>query len=1366
MTQHSALPSAWHGLWRIAFGLVALLWWLLLAACIISAGAWAALYFYFAPHIADYKAAMERIGSEKTGLQVRIGSVHATQDLIPQFELRDVRVTDQAQHHAVQLPLVLAGVSWRSLWHLRLESMRLVAPQLEVRRDATGRIFVGGLDFSKGVGGSGSEAADWFFSIRRFSVQSGQLRWSDEKRQLAPLQLQDVQISIHNQRYQHRFYVSATPDSAWGDPFEIQAQFHAPLLEKRVGSWRAWKGVIYSNMPFVNVAYLDAYLDPQLTIDYGTGSVRAWAEVAHSSVQGLTLDVGLGPSSLRLGPELENLAFEHLTGRIKAKRSEHGFSLATQNLQFSTSEGPQWLRGDFALDFQAADSPQAGGKLQAQDVNLQTMAQLAARLPISPKILAALATFKPQGVVEQAELSWQGSVEAPTQYQAKGKLTGLALAAKAPEVAAIPAALETPSVGPALPALPAVANAAPAIAAAPGIERPGFAGLDVSFDLRETGGRAQLALHQGWLEFPGVFAEPRMPFEQLNAQAQWQIKGEKIALELKKISFENADASGTAQATWQTAEGSGAARFPGLLQLEGTLDRAQGNRVWRYLPLQIPQEARDYVQHSVQAGQGSLGRFKVAGNLLDIPSSDPKKSTFFISTHIDQGSYQYVPEQFLPAGSKPWPKLSNLSGELVFDGNSMQVRDAQGTIDDLQVEHVNASIADWDESIVSVQGQLSGDLGAVLQTVKQSAIGDFLSGALSEFDGRGASKVDLNLQLPIADLSKSTLQGTLQLANNALQVSPQIPPLSQLQGQVQFSDNGFVFHKVQGQSLGHPLQVSGGMGPLIGRAAHDASVHLQAAGKISSEALRQQNNIPSLAKLAEHMQGSAAYQLKLALQGGGMDVDLSSNLQGMALRLPAPFDKPAASSLALRLQSRGLAVQNGKRTHDQIQMDWGPQFSLLYQRDLLAASPRVQRGLIQWGAAKNPAALPAEGVQANITLDTFSLDAWQNLLSEVWASTPALQNANTQSYLPNKARIEVGTLTAQGRTLHQVQAQIAHQGNAWTSQLESLEASGTLDYKIADDGRPGRLTARLKRLDLGQAQTAELEDALIAQPANIPSLDIVIDAFTLRGKELGRVEMDAGNHGGTNDANREWRLNKLKISNPESRLNAVGVWLAGSPTKTTVLNVKWDIDDSGKLLARLGTPHVLAKGKGKIEGQVSWQGSPLSVHYPSMNGKLQLDMHDGRFLQADPGIAKLLGVLSLQALPRRLALDFRDVFSQGFAYDFVRGDIGLRQGVASTNNLQMKGLNAAVLMEGFADVKDETQDLHVVVIPEINAGTASLIATAINPAIGIGTFLAQMILRKPLGKAATQEFRITGSWLDPKVEKLTRKSPAANSSAP
>src|SRR5439155_24335978 len=104
-----------------------------------------------------------------------------------------------------------------------------------------------------------------------------------------------------------------------------------------------------------------------------------------------------------------------------------------------------------------------------------------------------------------------------------------------------------------------------------------------------------------------------------------------------------------------------------------------------------------------------------------------------------------------------------------------------------------------------------------------------------------------------------------------------------------------------------------------------------------------------------------------------------------------------------------------------------------------------------------------------------------------------------------------------------------------------------------------------------------------------------------------------------------------------------------------------------------------------------------------------------------------------------LALDFRDVFSEGFSFDFIRGDVTIQDGIAATNNLQMKGVNAAVLMEGSADIQKETQDVKVVVVPEINAGTASLVAAAINPAIGLGTFLAQMVLRQPLIRANTQE---------------------------
>jgi uncharacterized protein YhdP len=197
-----------------------------------------------------------------------------------------------------------------------------------------------------------------------------------------------------------------------------------------------------------------------------------------------------------------------------------------------------------------------------------------------------------------------------------------------------------------------------------------------------------------------------------------------------------------------------------------------------------------------------------------------------------------------------------------------------------------------------------------------------------------------------------------------------------------------------------------------------------------------------------------------------------------------------------------------------------------------------------------------------------------------------------------------------------------------------------------------------------------------------------------------------------------------------------------------------DIKDSGQLLTRLGTPNAIRNGHGKLQGKVSWQGSPITLDYASMNGKMNLAIEKGQFLKTEPGAARLLGVLNLQALPRRLTLDFSDLFSDGFAFDFVRGDIGIDQGVASTNNLQMKGVAAGALIEGSADLVRETQKLKVVVVPEINAGTASLYVATINPLIGLTTYLAQMILSKPLVRAGTNEFLVDGTWTNPRVTKV------------
>jgi uncharacterized protein YhdP len=345
-------------------------------------------------------------------------------------------------------------------------------------------------------------------------------------------------------------------------------------------------------------------------------------------------------------------------------------------------------------------------------------------------------------------------------------------------------------------------------------------------------------------------------------------------------------------------------------------------------------------------------------------------------------------------------------------------------------------------------------------------------------------------------------------------------------------------------------------------------------------------------------------------------------------------------------------------------------------------------------------------------------------------------------------------IKASDRLIHKVIVGGTRQGDLWRLNVSADELNGSAEVRPSNGNVPAQLYVRLAYLNIPPSLVPDVERLLTEQPSSIPSLDIVVNDLNLRGKKLGRLEIEAINRVGAN-ALREWRLNKFNITLPEATLTANGHWATEGPiVRRTQFNFVLAIRDSGDLLTRLGTPGAIRHGEGRLEGQVSWQGSPITLDYASMSGKMNLAIEKGQFLKTDPGAARLLGVLNLQALPRRLTLDFSDIFSDGFAFDFVRGDVRIEQGIASTNNLQMKGVVAGALIEGSADLVHETQRLKVVVVPEINAGTASLYVATINPLIGLTTYLAQMILSKPLVRAGTSEFLVDGTWSDPRVTKV------------
>ena len=1389
---------------------------LLIAAWSLLILAWATAHWFILPHIDQWRGPIERQATQLIGQPVRIGAVRVTSSgLVPAIELKDVTLLDAQAQPALRLPSVLAALSAHSLLSLepRFAQLLIDGAHLEMHRDAAGRLFIAGLDFN-GPGRNDRASANWFFRQHEFVIRGGSVRWTDELHPAPPLELSEVQVVVRNSLRHHDVRIDATPPAHWGDRFSVTGRFTQPLLAESA-DWKRWRGTVHATLPGVDVRTLRQHATLPFDLTQGQGALRAWVDVVDGSVAAATLDVALREVALRLQPGLDPLGFAEVTGRLAGRQDERDTELTVQQLGFVTSDGVRWPASNAALKWRRDGSGAvAGGELTAERLDLALLTQVVRRLPVGDGAHRLLADFDPRGTASEFSLRWDGvpnpvagaaaasaasaadAVALPPRYQLRVNLSGLSLAA---------------------------APAADAQTAG----RPGLRQADLRVSADQSGGEVRISMTKGEIDLPGVLEEPTLPFDRLSAQLNWRVEASAAAAEpshvtvqVKEAQFANADLQGELRGSWSTgvaaANGKHSPRYPGLLDLDAKLTQVTAARVFRYLPLGVSQEARRYVERAVHAGRVASATFRVRGDLNDFPfaQGNAKDSEFRIAAQIDKASFAYVPSwpatATEPAYVSTWPELEELTGELVFDRDSMLIPNAQARVQGVKLSGVQGGIKTLtDKSELVLEGAGRGAAADMVRFVNVSPVGGWTGNALAHSTASGSADLKLSLAVPLADPAAATVRGSVTLAATDFRLRPDTPQVGAVRGRVDFSQKGFSIVGASGRLLGGDLSVDGGLQP-------DGSMRFVGQGIATADGLRRGGDLggAALARLANSLSGQASYRVALNLVRGQSDLLVTSNLVGLGSELPPPLRKAADSPLALRFQSApvtdaaaGSGSASATALQDSVRLDLGNLLQLHYVRDVSGALPRVLRGGI---GVMEPAPTPANGVSALLNLGNLNVDAWEQVAASL--TGPAAGGSGNaggsatlgpsggdaasvfSAYLPTTIGLRAQELHSGSRHLSRLVAGLSQEGTAWRVNLDSDQASGYIEYRAprASSGSAaatsmsaaaaGRVYARLSRLSLPKDDVADVEN-LLDQPAaqSVPALDIVVDDLELRGKRLGRMELEATNRQGA----REWRLTRLALTTPEAKLTASGNWAAlgagagaasgavSPAARRVVLSFKLELSDSGALVDRLGFGKVVRGGKGGLSGQVAWFGSPLSLDYPSLTGQINISIAAGQFLKAEPGVGRLLSVLSLQALPRRLVLDFRDVFQQGFAFDDISGDVQVTQGVAQTNNLRMRGVQAAVLMEGKADIEQETQDLRVIVVPEIDAGTASLAYAAINPALGLGAFLAQALFSKPLIAANTREFHITGTWGDPKVDKVDRKFgapvpdiPAPSSSMP
>ena len=963
--------------------------WLLVAFWLLLGLGYGLLHGWIVPRIGDFRPRLEVEASRVLGVPVRIGNISANSGgLIPSFELTEISLLDSEGRTALRLPRVVAALSPRSLWNLGLEQLVIDGAELDIRRTADGQLQIAGLDLSNTAQGN-SSFADWAFEQTELVLRGGLLRWTDETRTAPPLVLTDVVAVLRNPGKRHLMRLDATPPAAWGERFSVRARLRQPLLSGSGSSWKTWSGQLYSEFSRSDVSQLQQYISPDLfgiEVSSGQGALRVWADLAAGQLSGVTADVALTDVNTRLANDLPALTLASVAGRFGGQQRVNGFDFQTEGLSFTADDGLVWPGGNVSLLHTGTEGLlPAKTELKADKLDLAALARIAQRLPLDAAAHAMLDSFAPKGLVDHVEAAWQGELSAPLTLTARGRISGLALAA---------AASSTSTATHPLPGRPGIENAA------------------VDFNLTQDGGQAQLQLTQGALEFPGVFEQPRVLFNTLSSELQWKHSGAKLELQLKKLRFANADAEGQAEVRWTsadaapTAAGKAPARHPGVLDLQGSVSRGDASQVHRYLPLVLPESARHYVRDAVQQGRLSEVKFKVKGDLLQLPFANPKQGDFLVTAKASNVRYAYVPQTL---SAKPWPMLDALQGELVFNRQSLEVRAAQGRVaglDGLQLTRGSARIPNLAEAVVEVNTNIKGPLAQGLQFVNTSPVSGMLGDALLQSSASGAADYTMRLLLPLSNLDKSSLQGSLTLPGNDVQFTTNTPVLGRLKGALTFTGNSFRVSNAQARMLGGDFRFEGGMrvnatttsnGRSNSAEALEAPILFRGQGTISAEGLQQARELGMVATLANHASGSTVYSASLGFRRGNAELSVNSNLQGMALNFPAPLRKAAAETLPLQFEQALLreSLAAGKTPQDQLSLTLGNLASVRYVRDLSGDQPKVLRGSIAVGLdAGEAAAQPANGVAANVNLQRADVDAWRDVLGA--AASPK----NTTAKIP------------------------------------------------------------------------------------------------------------------------------------------------------------------------------------------------------------------------------------------------------------------------------------------------------------------------------------------------------------------------------
>jgi uncharacterized protein (TIGR02099 family) len=675
-----------------------------------------------------------------------------------------------------------------------------------------------------------------------------------------------------------------------------------------------------------------------------------------------------------------------------------------------------------------------------------------------------------------------------------------------------------------------------------------------------------------------------------------------------------------------------------------------------------------------------------------------------------------------------WPQAEGLAGEVDFIGSGLFARVGDARLGGVAVRAPRVEVANLTEpemlleieSVDAAADEITGLLGKIPVPA--------WSAVLDPMQWSGPVEVQTRVGLPFRDMERWTIEGQATLADSQVRFPAWSLALSGLRGAVEFDREQIGPATLEFAEPTAPAT-------LVVAASLAEPVSLRLNVDANPADLLEPDSAPGL--LARRLHGQSGFQLDLEAAGEGeLNLKLQSDLTGLVLDLPPPLTKPAAQAwpLDLRLAIDQAGVDGELSLAGWLDSHWrqlGPEW-------------RLALGLNQ----PRPALPLLPGLHVRGQIEALALSDWLDVV-------PGPASPDELAGFEVDIALGLGRLTLFGLDLLDLDVSLARAAQAWQVELSGDSIEGGLTVPVPlDSGRV--LVADLRHLYLEPIE-ADPEDLDLAvhplsaqtssqSPRGLPPLHLLIDDLRWGVMNLGRARLES--HASAEGV----EVELIDVSGPDLRLNGRGRWVEREDRIHSEFQGRLTTANLGGLLASAGYELGIEASRAQLDAELRWPGAPVDFSLARLSGELDLQMSDGVIPEARPGAGRLLGLASFSAIPRRLMLDFRDVFGAGLRFDEIRGRFDLAAGFARTEGVTIDSPAARITISGDTDMAAREYDQTIRIEPGLGATLPVIGVLAGGPVGAAAGLVLRQILDRPLRGLAEARYSVTGPWDDPRIE--------------